>query len=66
MAGISDNHGKMCFALAVWNGEDPILKERMFGTTGHQGESAASFQADVIRPLTMQLVNDRKATTEKT
>lgn len=39
MAGISDNHGKMCFALGVWNGVDPIIKERMFGVTGHQGAS---------------------------
>ncbi|GAA5950078.1 hypothetical protein JCM10213_007761, partial [Rhodosporidiobolus nylandii] len=37
IAGISDNHGRMCFSVAMWNGEDPILKERMFGTTGHQG-----------------------------
>lgn len=38
LGGISDNHGKMCFSIALWNGVDPILKERMFGTTGHQGE----------------------------
>lgn len=38
LAGISDNHGKMCFSVALWNEKDPILKERMFGTTGHQGE----------------------------
>ncbi|GAA5972004.1 hypothetical protein JCM11641_002452 [Rhodosporidiobolus odoratus] len=37
MAGLSDNHGRMCFSVAMWNGVDPILKERMFGTTGHQG-----------------------------
>ncbi|GAA5886716.1 hypothetical protein JCM6882_005867 [Rhodosporidiobolus microsporus] len=37
IAGLSDNHGRMCFSLAMWNGVDPILKERMFGTTGHQG-----------------------------
>ena len=37
LGGISDNHGKMCFAVGLWNGVDPILKERMFGTTGHQG-----------------------------
>src|SRR5437762_12762327 len=29
--GISDNHQRLCFALAMWNGKDPILKERMFG-----------------------------------
>ncbi|KAF9501663.1 glycoside hydrolase family 63 protein [Pleurotus eryngii] len=37
IAGISDNHQRLCFALSLWNGEDPILKERMFGVTGHQG-----------------------------
>ena len=37
IAGISDNHQRLCFALAFWNGKDPILKERLFGVTGHQG-----------------------------
>lgn len=37
IAGISDNHQRLCFALAFWNGEDPILKEKMFGVTGSQG-----------------------------
>ena len=35
--GISDNHQRLCFALALWNGRDPILKERLFGLTGNQG-----------------------------
>src|SRR5258708_2160851 len=35
--GISDNHQRLCFALALWNGKDPILKERFFGLTGNQG-----------------------------
>ena len=35
--GICDNHQRLCFALAFWNGRDPILKERLFGLTGHQG-----------------------------
>ncbi len=35
--GISDNHQRLCFALALWNGQDPILKERLFGLTGNQG-----------------------------
>jgi Glycosyl hydrolase family 63 C-terminal domain len=35
--GISDNHQRLCFAIAVWNGEDPILKERLFGLTGSEG-----------------------------
>ena len=37
IAGISDNHQQLCFALALWNGEDPILKERLFGLTGSEG-----------------------------
>ena len=37
IAGIADNHGRLCFALALWNGRDPILKERIFGLTGPEG-----------------------------
>ena len=37
LLGISDNHQRLCFALALWNGRDPILKERAFGLTGLQG-----------------------------
>ncbi|KAG6808523.1 hypothetical protein H0H92_003851 [Tricholoma furcatifolium] len=37
IAGISDNHQRLCFSLSLWNEEDPILKERLFGVTGHQG-----------------------------
>lgn len=37
LAGISDQQQFLCFALALWNGHDPILKERMFGLTGNQG-----------------------------
>ncbi len=37
MAGISDIRHELCLALALWNGKDPILKERMFGLTGPQG-----------------------------
>lgn len=35
--GICDNHQFLCFALAMWNGHDHILKERLFGLTGNQG-----------------------------
>src|SRR5262249_51766823 len=35
--GISDNHQRLCFAIALWNGRDPILKERYFGLTGSEG-----------------------------
>jgi len=37
IAGITDNHGRLCLALALWNGRDPILKERLFGLTGNEG-----------------------------
>ncbi len=37
LAGISDRRQYLCFALALWNGQDPILKERLFGLTGHEG-----------------------------
>ena len=37
IAGICDNHQRLCFALAFWNGQDPIIKEKMFGLTGSQG-----------------------------
>lgn len=37
IAGISDRRQSLCFALALWNGKDPILKERLFGLTGSEG-----------------------------
>jgi hypothetical protein len=37
LGGISDKHQFICFALALWNGRDPILKERLFGLTGSEG-----------------------------
>ena len=37
IGGISDRHQFICFALALWNGKDPILKERLFGLTGNEG-----------------------------
>ncbi|BAZ40473.1 hypothetical protein NIES4101_64340 [Calothrix sp. NIES-4101] len=35
--GISDDHQQLCFAVALWNGEDSIIKERFFGLTGNEG-----------------------------
>ena len=46
MAGISDVLGRLCLALALWNGRDPILKERMFGLAngeGNHGEDAKDY-----------------------
>ena len=37
LAGISDDRQLLCFALALWNGQDPILKERLFGLTNSEG-----------------------------
>src|SRR4026209_604477 len=37
LAGISDERQWLCFALALWNGQDAILKERLFGLTGNEG-----------------------------
>ncbi|MGB3199673.1 MAG: glucosidase [Nodosilinea sp.] len=37
LGGITDDHNLLCFALALWNGNDPILKERLFGLTNSQG-----------------------------
>jgi len=37
IAGISDHKQRLCFALALWNGKDPILKERLFGLTNSEG-----------------------------
>ncbi len=46
IAGISDDRQRLCLALALWNGADPILKERMFGLTnseGNHGEDAKEY-----------------------
>jgi hypothetical protein len=36
LAGLSDDKQRMCFALALWNGKDPILKERIYGLTNSE------------------------------
>ena len=46
IAGISDDNQQLCFAVALWNGRDPILKERLFGLTnseGNHGEDAKEY-----------------------
>src|SRR5580692_9849083 len=46
LAGISDDTQRLCFALALWNGKDPILKERLFGLTkdeGNHGEDVKEY-----------------------
>jgi hypothetical protein len=37
LAGISDDKQNLCFAVSLWNGKDPILKERLFGLTNSEG-----------------------------
>jgi hypothetical protein len=37
LGGVCDDRQRLCFAFAFWNGRDPILKERIFGLTGHEG-----------------------------
>jgi hypothetical protein len=37
IGGICDDHQALCFALALWNGKDPIMKERLFGLSGTEG-----------------------------
>ncbi len=37
LLGVCDNRGLVCFSVALWNGADPILKERLFGVSGHEG-----------------------------
>jgi hypothetical protein len=48
LAGICDDHQFLCFAVALWNGKDPILKERLFGLTnkeGNHGEDVKEYYA---------------------
>ena len=40
IAGISDDRQRLCFAVALWNGKDPVIKERLFGLTNHQAITA--------------------------
>ena len=44
LAGFSDDKQRLCFALALWNGRDPILKERLFGVTNSRRQSRRGCQ----------------------
>jgi len=46
MAGISDLSQYLCFAVSLWNGADPILKERLFGLTGPEGNHGESVKEE--------------------
>ena len=39
LAGFSDDEQRLCLALALWNGKDPMLKERLFGLTNGEGKA---------------------------
>ncbi len=50
LVGICDRHQFVCFAIALWNGRDPILKERLFGLTGHAGQPRRGRQGVLLLP----------------
>ena len=50
MAGFCDVEQRLCLALALWNGRDPILKERMFGLTGAAGQPRRGRQGVLVVP----------------
>ena len=45
LGGVSDDQQILCFALALWNGTDPILKERLFGLTNSEGNHGEDVKA---------------------
>ena len=50
IGGISDRHQRICFALALWNGRDPILKERLFGLTGERRQPRRRREGVLLLP----------------
>ena len=50
IAGISDDKQRLCFALALWNGKDPILKERLFGLDQQRGQPRRRRQGGLLLP----------------
>ena len=50
LGGISDDHQRLCFAVALWNERDPILKERLFGLTNSEGESRRGREGVLLLP----------------
>ena len=49
LGGICDRHQRICFAIALWNGHDAILKERLFGLTGPEGNHGEDVK-DILLP----------------
>jgi hypothetical protein len=52
LAGFSDDRQILCFALALWNGADPILKERLFGLTNAEGNHGEDVKESYSRTAT--------------
>ena len=50
LLGITDRECRLCFALALWNGKDPILKERLFGLTGPEGNHGEDVKEQYFLP----------------
>ena len=50
LGGLCDDKQRLCFALALWNERDPILKERMFGLTNNEGESRRGCERILFLP----------------
>ncbi len=50
IAGISDDEQRLCLALALWNGKDPILKERLFGLTNSRRQPRRGRQGGLLLP----------------
>src|ERR687897_168451 len=65
IAGLCDDHQRLCFGIALWNGVDPILKERMFGLTnaeGNHGEYAKRAPDDIEVRITVANRSSEAAT----
>src|SRR5215470_2692082 len=46
LLGLTDREGRLCFAIALWNERDPILKERLFGVSGPEGNHGEDVKED--------------------
>jgi hypothetical protein len=60
LAGTSDDHQRLCFALALWNGKDSILKERLFGLTNSEGNHGEDVRESGVAAATVGNTNYSK------
>ena len=56
IAGLSDDRQHLCFALALWNGNDPILKERLFGLTNSEGNHGGKSNNESLHTLVLTIL----------